>query len=149
MFRRSLACYQHLSVDWVVRDACRARRVDVSRRGKPKGLIIKEIASGDGSVAERGKRVTIHYRGFLSRGEQFRSSREDGEPISFVLGKREVIAGLEYGVEGMRVGGCRELTVSPHLAYRDREVPGIPPNGLLRFEVELLEVQEPENVVKG
>lgn len=118
----------------------------MSRQRLPSGLKVKDVTEGTGAVAERGKLVTIHYRGFLNRGDLFRCSHDDGAPISFVVGKREVIAGLEYGVEGMRVGGHRQLIVSPHLAYRDTEVPGIPPNALLRFEVELLDVQEVANV---
>ena len=59
--------------------------------------------------------------------------------VTFTLGKRTVIAGLEYGVEDMCVGGKRSLQVSPHLAYREAGVPGIiPANAKLRFEVELL-----------
>jgi FKBP-type peptidyl-prolyl cis-trans isomerase len=56
-----------------------------------------------------------------------------------------VIAGLEYGIEGMRVGGRRRLRVPPHLGYRDKGMSGkIPPNALLFFEVELLEVRDDE-----
>ena len=109
----------------------------------PSGLKMKEISEGNGAIAERGKLVTIHYRGFLSRGDQFRSSYEDGAPVRFVIGKREVIAGLERGIIGMRVGGRRTLTISPHLAYRDQGVEGcIPPNAVLRFEIELLYAQD-------
>ena len=97
---------------------------------------------GEGEVAETGKIVTIHYRGFLNKGELFRSSYDDGQPISFRIGKREVVAGLEKGVVGMRVGGKRRIRVSPHLAYRDQPVTGIPPNAVLIFEVELLAIQD-------
>jgi len=94
-------------------------------------------------VAERGKVVTIHCRGFLNHGEQFRSSYDNEQPISFCIGSREVIAGLEKGVGGMKVGGKRKVKVSPHLAYRDKGVPGVvPPNAVLVFEIELVDVQE-------
>ncbi len=108
----------------------------------PSGLKILDLRVGDGDIADRGKTAVIHYRGFLSRGDQFRSSYDDGAPVVFRIGGRDVIAGLEKGVIGMRVGGVRELRVSPHLAYRDQAVPGIPPNAVLRFEVELLELRD-------
>jgi FKBP-type peptidyl-prolyl cis-trans isomerase len=108
----------------------------------PAGLKIKDICVGVGQLAERGKVVSIHYRGFLNRGDQFQSTYDSGQPIQFEIGKRNVIAGLEYGVAGMRVGGRRELIVSPHLAYREDGVEGrVPANAVLRFEVELLAVQ--------
>jgi len=70
-------------------------------------------------------------------------TKMDRSPICFMIGRREVIAGLERGVIGMRVGGCRTLVVSPHLAYRDKGVEGsIPPNAVLRFEVELIDVKD-------
>ncbi len=110
----------------------------------PSGLKIREIREGTGAVAARNTRVTIHYRGFLNQGEQFRSSYEEA-PVQFVVGKRAVIAGLERGVIGMRVGGCRQFIISPHLAYRDEGVVGcIPPDAVLRFEVELLAVDKVE-----
>ena len=59
-----------------------------------------------------------------------------------LLGRR-VIAGLEYGVEGMRAGGRRRIRVAPHLGYGDRGVPGVvPANALLTFDVQLLKVEE-------
>lgn len=67
----------------------------------------------------------------------------DGNPNRIHLGKRYGIAGLEKGIRGMRVGGLRKLTVSPHLAFGAKQVGKIPPNAVLRFEVELLEVMEP------
>jgi FKBP-type peptidyl-prolyl cis-trans isomerase len=105
-----------------------------------KGIKITDLDLGEGAVAEPGKRVTIHYRGYLNHGEQFRSSYDMGEPYSFRIGRREVIAGLEKGVIGMKVGGKRRLRISPHLGYADKSVPGIPPNAVLIFEVELMEV---------
>jgi FKBP-type peptidyl-prolyl cis-trans isomerase len=107
----------------------------------PSGLKIKDVVKGTGAIAERGATVTVHYRGYLNRGEQFRSSYDDGAPVRFVLGKREVIAGMDRGVLGMRVGGRRDLLVSPHLAYREQGIEGvIPPDAVLRFEIELLDV---------
>jgi FKBP-type peptidyl-prolyl cis-trans isomerase len=101
------------------------------------GLRIDELQIGDGAVAVRGARVTIRYTGYLNRGEAFQTD----EVVTFAVGARNTIAGLSCGVEGMRVGGRRLLRVGPHLAYRDKGVPGvIPPNAKLVFEVELLAV---------
>lgn len=106
------------------------------------GLTIQDLVIGQGELAEKGKVATIHYRGFLNRGEQFRSSYDEGQPISFRIGKREIIAGLEKGVIGMKVGGKRKLGISAHLAYRDKSVPGIPPHAVLIFEIELINIQD-------
>jgi peptidylprolyl isomerase len=110
----------------------------------PAGVKVEEITLGTGVRAERGAVVTIHYRGLLHRGDQFRSSYDEGRPLRIHLGRREVIAGLERGIVGMRVGGRRCLVISPHLAYGAAGVPGvIPPNTVVIMEVELLDVQGP------
>lgn len=103
------------------------------------GLKISELLEGTGDQVERGSSVSIHFRCFLNRGEQVSSSYE-GQPQQFVVGKRQMIAGLERGVIGMRVGGRREIVISPHLGYRERGAPGIPANAVIRFEVELIEL---------
>src|SRR4051812_25208828 len=95
------------------------------------GLKVEVLTVGTGTVAGRGDVVTIRWRGRLNRGEEFGSGTS-----TFTVGRREVIAGLERGVVGMRVGGARRLRVSPHLGYRDQAVPGVPPNAVLEFEVE-------------
>ena len=116
----------------------------MSRQHLPSGLKVIELTEGTGSVAERGKSVAVHFRCFLRRGDQVASTYEQGEPFRFMIGKRQAIAGFEYGVEGMKVGGKRTIVVSPHLGYRDAILTSIPPNAVLRFEVELLEVRDVE-----
>ncbi|MHB8630295.1 MAG: FKBP-type peptidyl-prolyl cis-trans isomerase [Aggregatilineales bacterium] len=106
------------------------------------GLKITDLVLGQGSVAEQGKVAIIHYRGFLNHGEQFRSSYDTGQPLTFRIGARQIIAGLEKGVIGMKVGGKRKIRVSPHLAYRDQTVPGVPPNAVLFFEIDLIDIQD-------
>ncbi len=103
----------------------------------PNGLKIEELAIGVGALAEPGDLVTIEWRGWLNRGDEFGSGSE-----TLRIGQRRLIAGLERGVIGMRVGGVRKLRVSPHLGYRDRVVPGVPANAVLNFEVRLLGVQQ-------
>lgn len=116
----------------------------------PSGIKIKEITLGTGMIAERGKLVVAHVRGFLQRGDECYNTYEEGQPWRIDLSKRECIAGLRKGIEGMREGGRRELIVSPHLAYGRNGVPGrIPPDAVIRFEVDLLEVREAGVVKPG
>jgi FKBP-type peptidyl-prolyl cis-trans isomerase len=101
------------------------------------GVEIESETPGEGAIAERGTTVVVRLDGYLNRGQRFQS----GEVVTIELGCRHVIAGLEYGIEGMRVGGRRRLRIGSHLAYRDEGVPGkIPPNALLIYDVELLSV---------
>ena len=73
------------------------------------GMKVEDMTIGTGERTTAGTIVTIHYRGVLTRGNQFRSSYDEGQPLRVHLGKREVIAGLELGLLGMRVGGRRRL----------------------------------------
>ena len=105
------------------------------------GLQIEEINVGNGESAVAGQFVSVHYTGWLTNGSKFDSSKDRNEPFEFPLGQRNVIAGWDEGVQGMRVGGVRKLTIPPHLGYGARGAGGvIPPNATLVFEVELLEI---------
>jgi FKBP-type peptidyl-prolyl cis-trans isomerase FkpA len=105
------------------------------------GLVIEELTVGTGAAASAGRSVTVHYTGWLTDGTKFDSSKDRGEPFVFPLGARHVIAGWDEGVQGMRVGGVRKLTIPPALGYGARGAGGvIPPNATLVFEVELLGV---------
>jgi len=102
---------------------------------------IDELAAGDGEPARRGQRVSVHYTGWLTDGKKFDSSLDRGQPFNFTLGAGEVILGWDDGVSGMQVGGKRRLTIPAELGYGRRGIRGvIPPNAVLVFEVELLEV---------
>jgi len=106
------------------------------------GLRYVDLELGHGELAEPGHQVVIHYVGTLSDDSVFDSSRERGTPFEFGLGKSQVIRGFEEGVTGMRVGGKRRLLIPPDLGYGERgSPPKIPPNSLLIFEVELLDVK--------
>ena len=105
------------------------------------GLTIEDTVVGEGAAAASGRDVTVHYAGWLADGTQFDSSREKQDPFEFTLGKSEVMAGWEEGLNGMRVGGTRKLVVPPQLAYGEEGAGDtIPPNATLTFEVELLAV---------
>ena len=104
-------------------------------------LEIENLKAGTGAEAAAGKKVTVHYVGTLTNGQKFDSSRDRGKGFSFRLGAGEVIKGWDQGVQGMKVGEMRKLTIPPDLAYGARGFPPvIPPNSTLVFEVELLEV---------
>ena len=105
------------------------------------GLLIEDLTVGTGDVATAGKQVTVHYTGWLTSGTKFDSSKDRNDPFDFPLGGRRVIAGWDEGVQGMRVGGVRKLTIPPSLGYGARGAGSvIPPNATLVFEVELLGV---------
>ena len=104
-------------------------------------LEITELTVGTGAVAEPGNQVTVHYTGTLADGSVFDSS-VGKQPFTFNLGARDVIAGWEEGVPGMKVGGKRKLVIPPELAYGASGAGGvIPPNATLTFEIELLGVK--------
>lgn len=105
------------------------------------GLMIEELAMGEGAVAKNGDQVTVHYTGWLTNGSKFDSSHDRRDPFSFSLGRGNVIAGWDEGVAGMKIGGKRKLTIPPDLGYGPYGAGGvIPPNATLVFEVELLAV---------
>jgi FKBP-type peptidyl-prolyl cis-trans isomerase len=105
-------------------------------------LQIVDSKTGSGAEATPGRTVTVHYTGTLMDGSKFDSSRDRNEPFSFKLGARDVIPGWDEGVKGMRVGGVRQLTIPPAMAYGTRGAPGvIPPNAALKFDIELLDVK--------
>jgi FKBP-type peptidyl-prolyl cis-trans isomerase len=104
---------------------------------KRKGVKITDLVLGEGRLVEKPLVARIIYDLTLSRGDVVQS-RVD---CIVELGLRRVIAGLRYGIEGMREGGRRKIVVSPHLAYGEIGLcDRIPPNAVLIFHVELLEV---------
>ena len=101
------------------------------------GVLIEEVSVGKGKEAKSGARVKMEYVGKLKNGKVFDASR--GRPFQFKIGRREVIAGWEIGIPGMKEGGKRILTIPPEKAYgKQGAPPTIPPNATLTFEVTLL-----------
>lgn len=111
----------------------------------PDGLKYIDTKVGDGSEAKKGSLVSVQYTGWLykngQRGAKFDSSLDRGKPFSFTLGQKQVIAGWDEGVVGMKAGGKRTLIIPPDLAYGSTGAAGvIPPNATLIFDVELVSV---------
>jgi hypothetical protein len=102
---------------------------------------IEDLKVGTGEAAKVGDRVVVNYTGWLTDGTKFDSSLDHGRPFEFRLGAGNVIRGWDQGVEGMRVGGKRKLTIPPELGYGQRGMGKIPPDSTLIFEVELLEIK--------
>lgn len=115
-------------------------KVQVPKGAPPKQLEIKDLRPGSGDQAKAGAQVTVQYVGVLFKsGKQFDASWDRGEPFSFTLGRGEVIPGWDQGVEGMKVGGRRELIIPPKLGYGSAGFPPtIPPNETLVFVVDLV-----------
>lgn len=105
-------------------------------------LIIEDLTVGEGAEAQAGQYVLVHYTGWLTGGTKFDSSKDRDEPFEFPLGRGRVIKGWDEGVQGMKVGGTRKLTIPPEMGYGAYGAGGvIPPNATLVFEVELLAVE--------
>lgn len=116
--------------------------IDFPDSPPPTDLQVKDLTEGDGEEAKAGDTVEVHYVGVAhSTGEQFDASWDRGAPLKFRLGIGQVISGWDQGVQGMKVGGRRQLVIPPHLGYGDRGAGGvIKPGETLIFVVDLLGV---------
>ena len=108
----------------------------------PGGVKIEIVKEGQGPLPKQGQTVVVHYIGTLPNGTKFDSSRDRGQPFSFVLGAGKVIRGWDEAVAAMKVGTRAIITIPPAMGYGAQwsgEV--IPPNATLIFDVELLEAK--------
>lgn len=103
-----------------------------------KGIKIIQETIGDGPIIEKGNKINIAYTLSLSKGDVI----QNNYVTEIVLGDRNIIAGLNYGIEGMRVNGIRKFKVSPHLAYRDKGTDKVPPNAVLIYDVKILNIHK-------
>src|SRR3990167_4288469 len=141
MCRLTLALLVCLVFPWSVHAATINQEVAM-----PDGLKYTDLKLGTGIEASSGKKVTVHYTGWLdqngNKGNKFDSSVDRGQPFEFLLGVGQVISGWDKGVAGMKVGGKRLLKIPPQLGYGANGAGNvIPPNATLLFEVELLGVK--------
>ncbi len=106
-------------------------------------LELEDIELGEGDEAVSGKVVEVHYVGVSwQTGNEFDASWDRGDTFKFKLGKRQVIAGWDQGVQGMKVGGRRRITIPPMLAYGKRGAGRvIGPDETLVFVVDLIDVR--------
>ncbi len=117
-------------------------QIDKPEGDIPFDLGIEDIIVGDGGEATSGSKVSVHYAGVaFSTGEEFDASWNRSQPFTFKLGKGQVIPGWDAGVQGMRVGGRRKLTIPSAMAYGARGAgAAIKPHEPLVFVVDLLSV---------
>ncbi len=106
------------------------------------GLYYVVEKEGTGTQAAAGKTVSVHYTGTLANGKKFDSSYDRNQPISFVLGQKQVIAGWDEGIALMKIGSKLKLIIPSSLGYGPNGAGGvIPPNATLVFDTELMEVK--------
>jgi len=116
--------------------------IDFPTSPPPSDLEITDLTEGDGAEAKAGDTVSVHYVGVAhSTGEEFDASYNRGAPLQFRLGVGQVISGWDTGVQGMKIGGRRQLVIPPHLGYGDRGAGGvIKPGETLIFVVDLIKI---------
>jgi FKBP-type peptidyl-prolyl cis-trans isomerase (trigger factor) len=130
---------------------------------RQRGVTQLEERGGEGRTAQKGDRVVFNLRLFLNKGDEVPLNEKQADYIpeerirvlegvnlidrTVTLGRREVIAGVEHALIGMKPGGYRKVRIGPHLAYRDRGIPGlVPPDAVLVVEIWLREIVEPGTV---
>lgn len=104
------------------------------------GLRYEVVAQGSGAPAKAGDHVRIHETTTLKDGTLVFSTRTKGTPLKFLLGGNQVIAGVDEGVTGMRAGERRKLIVPPSLSKRSSYPANTPPDAILYYEIELVEI---------
>jgi peptidylprolyl isomerase len=116
--------------------------VEIPDGDPPKELVIEDLEEGEGDEAQAGDQLTVDYVGVLyDGGDEFDESFSKPEPFQFALGQGGVIPGWDEGLEGMKVGGRRQLVIPPDQAYGPQgQPPEIPPDSTLVFVIDLLAI---------
>lgn len=116
--------------------------IDLSKMTKTaSGLYFRDLTVGTGATVLVGKRVSIHYIGWLSSGAQFDANQPGSNPFQFTVGTGQVIPGFDQGVRGMAIGGRRQLIIPPSLGYGSTASGLIPANSILVFQIDLIAIQ--------
>lgn len=106
------------------------------------GLTYQVLVIGTGAVARVGQYAVIHETTTFVNGKVIYSSRAKGVPVTFLLGAKQVIAGVEEGVIGMRVGERRLVNIPPALSQRKEYPADTPKDSTLRIDIELIEIRK-------
>ncbi len=116
--------------------------IDVSKMTKTaSGLYYRDLTLGAGATVLVGKRVSIHYIGWLTNGTQFDANQPPSNPFQFTVGLGQVIKGFDEGARGMAIGGRRQLVIPPSLGYGGTAQGPIPANAVLVFQIDLVAIQ--------
>ena len=108
------------------------------------GLVYEVVTKGTGPITKTGQTVRIHETLSLPDGRLIFTSRKNNQTVTFVLGANQVIAGVDEGVTGMRVGERRKLLVPPSLDGRKFDPTFIPPDAIRHYDIELVEIVKQE-----
>ena len=107
------------------------------------GLQYADLQVGTGTIAQSGNTATVNYTLWLTNGTKIQSTLDSKKTFDFTLGKGQVIAGWDEGVQGMKVGGTRLLYIPSTLGYGANAQGNIPANSTLIFEVQLVGINQP------
>jgi len=149
MHKKSLAAWVAILGMVLVVGACQKGEAEATWQVIEPGLSYVDSTVGDGPVVKLGDYVTVHYTGWIweneTKGNQFDSSVERGDPITFPVGRSMVIEGWEKGLPGIAVGGKRTLLIEHTMAYGERgHPPVIPPSATLIFDIEIIDIPSVE-----
>lgn len=109
----------------------------------PSGLKYRVVAEGTGPAVKKGQSVRIHETTTLEDGTLIFSTRTRNKPLKFLVGGNQVIAGVDEAVVGMKVGERRKLIVPPSLSKRSTYPSNVPPNAVLHYDLEVVEIVGP------
>jgi FKBP-type peptidyl-prolyl cis-trans isomerase len=106
--------------------------------------LILDIVEGTGPEVAPGDTVAMLYAGYLTNGQLFDATVPNEQnqitPFTFTIGSGQVIQGWELGIPGMKVGGQRRIIIPSQFGYGPAGQGSIPPDAMLIFDVELLDV---------